>query len=192
MKKSSVIILSLITLFAAAPGGAIEFFGVQPQGTPSILNYGWNGLTLGLFMGASVGYSSYDRSSNASDILTGAAYGSLVGVASGLILGFDDASKGRKGTGAIILRDMHLGGTLGLVVGSIFGGIRVANGNDWKQLGDGAAWGYLTGTIVGLGIALYEGPILLKNYSSDSRYRFAFLNDSRERPFPALLTTYQF
>ena len=67
--------------------------------------------------------------------------------------------------GAIYLRDMQKGGTLGLLVGALIGALQGSG----KALGEGAAWGYLGGEVAGFFIASFEGPVILREYSGADR-----------------------
>lgn len=185
-----VIVLSLFSIsLAYAEGG---FFGASPEGTPSIINYGWEGLTLGALLGLSAGYLHYTDSKEKKDITLTTAYGALIGTAGGLILGFSDASKGKKGYGAIVLRDMHLGGNLGLVVGGIIGGIQYSSDKEWQRVPKGLAWGYLGGAVAGLAIAFYEGPKLVDYSSNRLQNNLVLMADSRGQLCPGYQVSYRF
>jgi hypothetical protein len=192
MKKLILVLLlmfSLVSVSSAESG----FFGAPPEGSPSILNYGWDGMTLGALLGLSTGYLHYLNDNETKNLGINAAYGALIGTAGGLALGFSDASKGRKGYGAIVLRDMHLGGNLGLVVGAIVGGLQYSSDKEWKRVPKGMAWGYLGGAAAGLAIAFYEGPKLV-DYSENSHFHYsaALLADSKNNLCPGCRINYRF
>ena len=138
--------------------GAEEFFGVQPKGEPSVINYAWDGMTLGAMLGLSAGYLQYVDGYDTRKFALDTAYGALAGTGVGLVLGMADVSRGSKGYGAIALKDMNLGGRLGMAVGALWGTANALKNNNWENLGKGAAWGFIGGSVAGLGIAFYEGP----------------------------------
>lgn len=185
---STILTVSAVSVAFAGSG----FFGAPPEGTPSIVNYGWEGLTLGALMGVSVGYLQYAHNKETSRIGKDAAYGALIGAGGGLVLGFSDAAKGKKGYGAIVLRDMHLGANLGLAVGGIVGVLQYSDDKDWHRVPKGLAWGYIGGSLTGLAIALFEGPILV-NYSEQSvSHTVVFLSDSENNLYPGYQVFYRF
>ena len=192
MKKLIVVLVlmfSIVSISHAESG----FFGAAPEGTPSILNYGWDGMFLGALLGLSTGYLHYLSDNETKHLGTNTAYGAIIGTAGGLVLGFSDASKGKKGYGAIVLRDMQLGGNLGLVVGAIVGGTQYSSDKEWKRVPKGMAWGYLGGVAAGLAIGLYEGPKLV-DYSENNRFYYgaALLADSKNNLCPGCQISYHF
>lgn len=198
MKKVIVLILMIMLLSVNIAFAESGFFGAKPEGTPSVLNYGWEGMTLGIGIGLSAGYLSSLKSDKDEDILLGAAYGAIAGTATGLIFGFNDAKKGEKGYGAIVLRDMHLGSNLGLAVGTAYGTIAWIKKDKAEYFGESVAWGYIAGAIVGLGIGMYEGPILTGEKSSEMNeskhliHGLTLLVDSQNTPCPGYLVAYIF
>lgn len=198
MKKLIILIIALTFFGSSVAYAESGFFGAKPEGTPSVLNYGWEGMTLGIGLGVSAGYLSSIKSDKGDDILLGAAYGAIAGTATGLIFGFNDAKKGEKGYGAIILRDMHLGGNLGLAVGAAYGTIAWIKKDKAEYFGESVAWGYIAGTIVGLGIGMYEGPILTgeKSPKTDESkhliHGLTLLADSHDQPCPGYQVVYRF
>ena len=165
MKKMFAVCL-VLAVTASSRLGAEEFFGVQPKGEPSVLNYAWDGMTLGAEIGLSAGYLQYLDGYDTKRLALDTAYGALAGTGVGLGLGVMDASRGKKGYGAIALRDMHLGGRLGMAVGALWGTVNSLKNSNWENLGRGAAWGFIGGSVAGLGIAFYEGPKLAEERSS--------------------------
>ncbi len=193
MKKIVLPFVLIMMVFTTTSYAESGFFGAPPEGTPSIINYGWDGLTEGALLGVSIGYLAYLGGSDANKIGYDTAYGALGGMVGGLALGFSDASKGKKGYGAIVLRDMHLGGNLGLVVGGIIGALQYSSDKEWKRVPKGMAWGYLGGSLAGLAIAFYEGPKLV-DYSENKTisYNLALLTDSRNNLCPGYQINYRF
>ena len=174
---------------------AEDFFGAPPKGTPSVINYGWQGMTLGATIGLSFGYIQYADAADPKikTVALDTAYGALAGTGVGLALGMFDASRGKKGYGAIILRDMRLCGKLGAAVGSIFGVVSALKNDNWENLGTGAAWGYIGGSVVGLGISFYEGPkIAESNSSMNFNQSIGLLADSRQHIVPCLQVVSKF
>jgi hypothetical protein len=189
MKKNLVQLIA-VTILACQSGWAVEFFGASPQGTPSVLNYTWEGLKLGALSGMSIAYLS--NPTDGKGYANSVAVGALVGMGGGIALGVHDASVGRKGTGAIILRDMNLGGFIGLVAGGIVGTLDGINNNKWESVGHDTSVGYLGGVILGLGIGIYEGPIIVKNYSISTEISPVLLTDSRHSACPGVGLTAKF
>jgi hypothetical protein len=189
MKKLVTLLLTAI-VFGQGMAWSAEFFGASPQGTPSVLNYTWEGLKLGALSGMSIAY--LDNPTDGKGYANTVAVGALVGMGAGVVLGVRDASMGRKGTGAIVLRDMNLGGFIGLVAGGIVGTLDGINNNKWESVGHDTSVGYLGGVILGLGIGLYEGPIIVKNYSSAIEISPVFLADSRRLACPGVGVTARF
>ncbi len=190
--KKMIIVAFLVSLLASTCYAESGFFGASPEGTPSIINYGREGLILGALLGASAGYLQYTHDKETSHVGKDAAYGALIGTAGGLVLGFSDAAKGKKGYGAIGLRDMRLSGNLGFVVGAIVGGIQYSSNKEWTRVTKGMAWGYLGGAVAGLAIAFYEGPILVDYSKNKLIYNVAFLSDSQDRICPGYGVSYRF
>lgn len=151
------ITLMCIAAFSKTAPCADDLFFNHPAGsTPSVFNYGWRGLFIGSLAGLSAGYIRYADDNNSNEMLKSLAYGALTGAGLGLVAGFVDTSAGTYGTGDIILRDTNRGGGFGLAVGLIWGGINAISKGDSKEVGKGAAWGYLGGLVVGLGVAIVE------------------------------------
>ena len=118
-----------------------------------------------------------------------------MGAGLGLALGAVDASKGKTGIGALILRDMKPGANFGGLIGLITGGIKAVNNNDSRALGDGTAWGYLGGAVVGAGIALFvEAPRSpsITSMSHNFNSSLVYMQDSRNNTYPALAARYSF
>jgi len=193
MKKFLLaIFVATICLQSTAKAG--QYFGVRPEGAPSVLNYGWDGLHIGFLTGCSIGYLQYLNDRESTSLIKGAGYSAIGGVCAGIVMGMKDASDGKKGMAGIMLRDLRLGADLGLVVGVIYGGIRAIDTDDAETLGECAAWGVLGGELVGLAIALFEGPIIAKDYSQQRRtsVNLVFLNDAANKAVPALGLTRRF
>ncbi len=187
MKKyiTMVVICSFLSMVPGVQQSwARGFFGAPPEETPSVINYGWRGLALGSMAGLAAGYARYaDSDDNTNDILKSVAFGALSGTGFGLLVGFGDVASGKAGIGGIILRDMHLGGLLGLTVGTVWGGIKAIDDEKWETVGKGAAWGYLGGLVVGLGIAIIEGPSIVaeqRTTTTQVRHGLALFEDSRQ------------
>ncbi|MHB9155012.1 MAG: hypothetical protein ACYC5N_04875, partial [Endomicrobiales bacterium] len=160
-RSALILIVSILLATGVTPGRAQLFTTLPPTGKPSVFEYGWRGLLFGSLAGAAGGYLRYADESDSDNLLRSIGYGSLAGAGVGLLLGFYDAAAERRGMGDIILHDMYLGAGFGTAVGAIVGGINALANSDWKSLGTGASWGYLGGVVLGLGVALYEGPRLL-------------------------------
>jgi hypothetical protein len=170
-------------------------FGKAPEGEVSVIDYGINGMGLGLFSGLAAGYVRYENEDDKGrEILVSGAYGVLAGAGLGIILGSVDASNGHKGIGAVILRDMRKGGELGFLLGTIYGGIKALNDNDSRLVGDNAAWGYLGGAILGAAIAFIENPSDNSRASADKHFNssVALIQDSHKNSCPGIAAQYTF
>jgi hypothetical protein len=196
MKRISRFLCAALILSAfAANSFAGSIFGKTPEGDVSVIDYGINGMGVGLFSGLAAGYVRYENEDDKGrEILVSGAYGVLAGASLGIILGSIDASNGHKGIGAIILRDMRKGGEFGLLLGTIYGGIKALNENDSRLLGDNAAWGYLGGAVLGAAIAFIETPGTNSRASIDKHFNgsVAFLRDSQNKPCPGFAAQYTF
>ena len=162
MKKTRILFAILIMIYGIMPARAAEFFGPDPHSSPSIFHYGRAGFFTGGFVGASAGYLQHLNSRDRNDIWRYCAYGAIAGAGLGLGLGIMDASHGRTGIGGIVLRDVGMGGGLGLLIGTAVGTIMVADSKDAKDLGRAMAWGYLIGAGAGLLFGFYEGPKIVR------------------------------
>lgn len=185
---SMAIITAVCASFSTISESAI--FGKPYSNTPSVISYGWYGLLLGALGGLSAGYIRYaDEKDNSDNILKSVGYGTLSGAGLGLIIGAVDMSSGKTGMGGIIMRDMYLGGLLGLTLGGIGGGIEAIGSKRWESVGKGAAWGYLAGIVFGITVASIEGPGLIADETSEKKhlsYKLTLKNDSRDYPYPSL------
>ena len=192
--------LSESRAYAAYSDGTV--FGAAPEGIPSVFDYGWRGLFLGALSGLAAGYIRYggENPVNNNEILRSVGYGSLAGAGIGLIAGFNDISQERYGMGYIFLRDMYRSGGFGVAVGSIWGGINALIDSKWERLGNGAAWGFLGGVLLGAGIAAYEGPKVLgltpstvpPPTSKRIDYHLAFFEGSGHRMIPGVRAVCRF
>ncbi len=175
---------------------AMFFGGLDTKESPSVINYGWSGLKLGTLLGAAVGgvqaadqHERLDNSGEARRVTNGALYGLICGTVMGLGIGFYDLSQGQTGVGGIILRDMWMGGGLGLVVGAAVGGITYSKTEEGRHIGQSIAWGYIGGTIAGFAFGLVEGPQIA---SKPSPIRVVMMPDSEGLPSPYVLYHYRF
>jgi len=196
MKKVSGMSFVFIFVFGVLLSSCLnadDFFGVPPKGTPSVVNYGWQGMKLGAMIGLGAGYIQYVDGAKAKTIALDTAYGALAGTGVGLALGVYDASLGKKGYGAIVLRDMYLCGELGAAVGAICGTISALNNSKWENLGTGTAWGFIGGSVIGIGVAFYEGPKLVESQSSKNFSQgIGVLADSQQHIIPCLQVASKF
>ncbi|MFH1378792.1 MAG: hypothetical protein ABII23_00815 [bacterium] len=177
------------------------FGGIDPQNKPSVINYGWAGLKLGALFGSAVGgvqaaeeHDRLDSSGEAKRVLNGGMYGLIGGTVLGMGIGFYDLSQGQTGVGAIILRDMWMGGGIGLVVGAAVGGITYSKTSETSDIGRSIAWGYIGGTIMGFGFGLIEGPKIASNPYDEwkTRIRFAMMPDSDMMLSPGIALQHKF
>lgn len=190
-----VLFCSVFMSYGKADGWAYLISNKTSEGDPSVFEYGWRGMLIGVLSGLSAGYVRYSEQNNTENITKSAGYGTLAGAGIGIIMGIADVAKGRKGMGDILLRDMNLGGWFGLTVGTLYGGINTISNGDWKNVGTGASWGYLGGVTLGLIVALYEGPKIVEESStpkSDFVPSITFLMDSQKDICPALLFAYEY
>ena len=186
MYNKFIAVIAVISCFLTTPSIAGGYFGGKPEGTPSVFTYGWDGLKLGLLTGLSIGYIEYARSKDSRALGNGAAYGAIFGTGVGLMLGMRDVSQDRKGMGAIIMADMQKGGNLGFVVGALVGVAQTINGGKAEAIGEGAAWGFLAGEVAGFFIASYEGPVIMRDYSSNIPLKVVMVSDSSNNLIPGI------
>ncbi len=196
MYKKQVILLFTIMLGVVDVQAANGFFGgIDPKSSPSVFAYGWSGMRIGTLVGAAIGgiqamdqREKLDSSGEARRIATGAVYGLLGGTVMGLGIGFHDLSSGQTGAGAVILRDMWYGGALGLVVGAAVGGLNYSKTKEGRDIGQGIAWGYVGGTIVGFAFGIIEAPQIASNPLDErrTRIRLALIPDSVGMPSPGV------
>jgi len=196
MKKNSALLCACFILTVlTANSFAGYLFGRPPEGDVSVIDYGYQGMGVGLFSGLAAGYVRYENEDDkGQQILVSGGYGLLAGAGLGLILGSVDASNGRKGIGALILRDMRKGGEFGILLGTIWGGIKALNNNDTRLIGDSAAWGYLGGVALGAVVAFIETPGHNSKVSTDKHFdgSVAFIQDSQHKPCPGFAAKYSF
>ena len=191
MIKKYISVIFVVFMVAASSGVsecmARGFFGSIPEESPSVMDYAWRGLAIGTLAGLSAGYVRYaDERDNTENIARSVGYGSLAGAGIGILIGVADVAAGKTGIGGIILRDMRMGGFLGLVLGTLWGGIDALSTNQWESVGKGAAWGYLGGVVLGLGIGILEGPELLSERADKKTFRhgIAMFTDSQKNICP--------
>ena len=197
---SIVLFVSFTIMCSAVPSSYADAIFTQPAGSsPNIFYYGWRGVFIGSLAGLSAGYLRYADENNTSEMLRSLAYGALAGAGVGLIAGFADASNGNVyGAGDTILRDMNSGGGFGLAVGLLWGGISAISKGDSREVGKGAAWGYLGGLVVGLGVAIVQNASGTRSStacavpSQTIVPSIAFYRDSRQQPYPAVRCSYHF
>ena len=198
MKRILVLLCGCVILSCfAASSFAGNIFGKPPEGDVSVIDYGINGMSTGLFSGLSAGYIRYENQDDkGQQILVSGGYGVLAGAGVGLILGAVDASNGHKGIGPLILRDMDRGGKFGLLLGTIWGGIKTLNSsnNDTRLIGDSAAWGYLGGAALGVVVAFIEDPAHSSRVSTDKHFdgSVALTRDSQHKLCPGFAAKYSF
>ncbi|MDD5772442.1 MAG: hypothetical protein PHX78_03150 [bacterium] len=200
INKSLVVIVIIFVLTGYARAGN-DFFGtIDPKDRPSIINYGWAELQHGALLGLSIGsirvYEGRDKLNSEGKrkrITNGALYGVIGGTALGLGIGFYDFHNDQTGFGAFLIRDMWLGGALGLAVGTAVGGISYSNTNNSRHIWQSMAWGYIGGSIAGLGFGMIEGPKLAyAPYEKNTRVGFAMLPDSKGMPSIGISLNHRF
>lgn len=174
MKKLFILLLAFglivnVPLISWAGG----FWGPSPDDEPSVFSYAWSGLTLGAALGLSGGYLSAVEDDEWKYLITGPAYGAIIGAGFGLTLGVFDVGKKRTGVGGIILRDMRMGTGMGMALGLAVGTIKAVDSSQWNHLGKGIACGSLIGAGCGLLFGIYEGPKIVKSVSIP-QLNFAF------------------
>lgn len=133
------------------------------QTSESAFTYAFRGLGIGVPVGLSAGYLlTRDGSWGTDDwrdVGLGVAIGAIGGAVGGLTVGLIDASDGRMGTGAIVLRDTWYGTMLGITVGAIVGGVSLMSSGDAEDLLVGMAWGAVIGAPVGVGVGFIEAAL---------------------------------
>jgi hypothetical protein len=86
-----------------------------------------------------------------------------------------------------------MGGSLGMVVGAAVGGITYTKTNNSRHIVQGMAWGYIGGSIAGLGFGMIEGPKLAyAPYEKKTRVGFAMLPDSKGMPSIGISLNHRF
>jgi len=196
LRKISVLLCACVVVSSFPSFGfSTELFGKAPEGSVSIFDYGVDGMGLGLGGGISAGFIRYENEDDkGTEILVSGAYGLLVGAGLGLAMGAVDASNGKKGIGALVLRDMKMGGNFGSIIGLIAGGIKSMNKNDSRYLGDSISWGYLGGALAGVGVAFIENQKPPSKMSSNPNFNnsVVFMQDSKNNSYPAYAASYRF
>ncbi|MGA1870743.1 MAG: hypothetical protein ACMUJM_19585 [bacterium] len=190
-------IIVLLLLVGHAHAG--PFFGsIDPHEEPSVFNYGWAGMKLGLLLGTAIGgvqaidqHERLDDDEEAQRVLDGALYGVIGGTMLGLGIGFYGLSEGKTGVGGIILRDMWYGGGIGLIVGGAIGGLQYSQTNEWRHFNESLVWGYIGGTIAGFAFGLIEGPQIASSPYDKWRGRFRFTLAPGTEGAPSPFLTYQ-
>lgn len=182
------------------PVRAGQFFGdSDPQDKPSVINYAWAGMATGTLLGAAIGgiqaveeHQQLDSSGEANRVSNGALYGLIGGTVLGLGIGFYDLSQGQTGVGGVVLKDMNIGGGLGIVIGAAAGGITYSKTKEWSDFGKSLAWGYIGGSVLGLVIGLIEGPQLVAANPGDNKIRLVLASDSEGNPSPQLQVSHRY
>jgi hypothetical protein len=133
------------------------------QTSESAFTYAFRGLGIGVPVGLSAGYlltrdGDWDTE-DWQDVGLGVAIGAIGGAVGGLTVGLIDASDGRMGTGAIVLRDTWYGTMLGITVGAIVGGVTLMYSGEAEDLLVGMAWGAVIGAPVGVGVGFIEAAL---------------------------------
>lgn len=133
------------------------------RGGPSILDYGWTGLSAGLGIGLASGYLAIGDTYQQGEwraFAYGAGVGGLSGLGVGLILGLADVSAAPQRPGFIVLRDLGYGATIGSVGGLIVGALfAIGENGELRDLTTGAAYGTLIGAGVGAIFGVVEASI---------------------------------
>lgn len=135
----------------------------QAQTSESVFTYAFRGLGIGVPVGLSAGYlltrDGDWGTDDWQDVGLGVAIGAIGGAVGGLTVGLIDASDGRTGTGAIVLKDTWYGTLLGITVGAIVGGVTLMSSGEAEDLLVGMAWGAVIGAPVGVGVGFIEAGL---------------------------------
>ncbi|MFW6129755.1 MAG: hypothetical protein ACOC56_01150 [Atribacterota bacterium] len=172
-----LLILSMISKPAFSRFGG--FWGPAPEEKPTVLSYGMVGFGMGAVLGLSGGYLAALENDDWNNLVTGPAYGAIIGTGIGLAVGVVDVSMANPGVGRVILRDIRLGSMLGMGLGLAVGTINAVDSSEWEDLGKGVAWGSLIGAGGGLLFGIYEGPKIARS-ASLPRINFTFV---KGRPY---------
>lgn len=129
---------------------------------PSILSYSWNGLSTGLGIGLASGYLATGKTFESNEwktLVIGAGLGGVGGIGFGLLCGLGDLGARPDIPGAIIMRDIGYGSTLGTVGGLVIGAVVAVESGEPRDLLVGSALGTLTGAGVGFLIGIVEAAV---------------------------------
>jgi hypothetical protein len=168
----------------------------EPEDTPSIVAYGFDGFWTGAQIGLASGYLAtgpHYESDEWRKLVFGAGVGALVGVGTGITLGIIDVGGGPPHTGHLILRDVGYGVGLGSIVGLAVGALFLIDDGRPKHLLTGAAIGTVAGAGAGLVFGLIEAaaarpePVATTNVGVLSSVRFTLVgSEDSWVPLPAL------
>lgn len=126
---------------------------------PSLLQYGWNGFSTGLGVGLASGYLATGKEFESGEwkiLVLGAGVGALSGIGVGLLFGLADVGAAPDIPGAIVLRDMGYGESLGALAGLVVGALIAIDSGSLRDVVVGGAVGTLVGTGTGLILGVIE------------------------------------
>lgn len=130
---------------------------------PSMMDYGWTGLTTGLGVGFAAGYLAMGptyQSGEWRSMVYGTGIGGLSGMGLGLMLGLIDVGAAPQRPAFIMLRDIGVGSGLGAVAGLIVGTMfALGKDGELRDLSDGAAYGTLIGAGAGVVFGMIEAIV---------------------------------
>ena len=155
----SALVLVLLALAITGSAEAHDTSAADEDESPSIFEYGWQGLSAGALVGLGGGYlvgrrDGWERSDWRA-VGLGAGIGALAGAGLGLSLGLID--RGGVSTVRYIARHLSAGAGFGLVIGVIAGGISAAVQHEPEHALFGAAIGTISGAGLGILTGIIEG-----------------------------------
>jgi hypothetical protein len=196
--RSLLLICALLgALLAPKRASADGYFGPDPNYSPSVFSYAFDGFWVGALVGTAGGYlvvrGEDFHGPEWRPLVMGAGIGALAGAGTGLTLGFIDLAAQRPGVGGVVLRDMFYGTAFGVVVGALTGALVMIKTDDVEHIALGAAAGTIAGAGLGMVVGFIEGPRIVN--SPAHRYRgfrlapsFALARDQQGglMPLPSL------
>lgn len=178
MRRARLFVLGLCALLLSlaltepALAHEVTVAHTHEQETPSIFQYGWDGLFAGAVVGLGGGYLVGRRDgwrrSDWRAVGLGVSIGALAGAGLGISLGLLD--RGGVSTGRYIARDLSAGAGFGAVIGAIAGGISASVKREPEHVLFGASIGVIAGAGLGVVTGLIEGA-LRKEPSAAARRR---------------------
>ncbi len=164
------------------------FFGADPSGKPSIFHYGFSGFFTGMLLGLSIGYIMKTKTDDSKEMGKGVAYGAIGGSVVGLGIGFYDVKNPDRAIGGVFMRDIALGGILGILVGGAAGTAKYLDTDDWEDFGKYVAWGNIIGAGCGAIVAFIEGPAVIEEEEfypkGPSEFMLTWKKDDMDKAIP--------
>jgi len=186
----SVLLALIFILSISSHSHAKLFFGVDPSGKPSVFHYGFSGFFTGMLLGLSIGYIMKTKTDDSKEVGKGIAYGAIGGSAVGLGIGFYDVNNLDRAIGGVFMRDIALGGILGILVGTAAGTAKYLDTEEWEDFGKYVAWGNLIGAGCGAVVAFIEGPVIVEDEfypKGPSEFMLTWKKDDLDKAIPYVI-----